>query len=151
VPRLLAFSDAANLGLHAMLELALAEPKRPTPVAEVAARLDASEAHLGKVLQRLGRLGLVASRRGPKGGFTLGRPPEEISLGDVVTAIDGPLDSSGCLLGHKRCLGSACLMGGVLDEVFTLLSGHLSSTLLSHLVERRRLIDGSPPADGAAR
>lgn len=138
MPRLLAFSDAANLGLHAMLELALADPARQVPVSAIAERLCASEAHLGKVLQRLGRLGLVTSRRGPHGGFALGKPAEEICLEAVVTAIDGPLDASGCLLGTQRCLGAACLMGGVLDEVHRLVRDHLANTRLSDLVARRR-------------
>jgi len=135
VPRLLAFSDAAILGLHAMMYLALSKGDRPIPVSEIAEVLKASEAHLGKVMQRLGRLGLVRSRRGPRGGFTLGRTPEDVSLGEILAAIDGPLVRTQCLLDRADCVAGSCLMGGVMDRIHGILNDHISSTYLSDLLE----------------
>ena len=72
-------SDAAALALHAMGFLAL---KKDTPVSngEIAENFGVSENHLSKVLQRLGKAGLVRSSRGPRGGYLLNRPAEEINL-----------------------------------------------------------------------
>ncbi len=116
-----------------MMYLALSKDERPVPVADIAEALGASEAHLGKVMQRLGRLGLVRSRRGPRGGFMLGRSPEDISLSEVLTAIDGPLVRTQCLLDRRECIADTCLMGTVLDRVHQILHEHIESTYLSDL------------------
>jgi Rrf2 family protein len=79
-------SEAASLALHAMLHI-VANPNRPVSTREIASGMHASEAHLAKVLQRLARVGLARSTRGPKGGFVLGRPAETITLLDVYEAI----------------------------------------------------------------
>ncbi|MCF8044104.1 MAG: Rrf2 family transcriptional regulator, partial [Desulfarculaceae bacterium] len=73
--QLLKISEAASLALHTMGLLA-SRPGEQVPTRELAARLKVSEAHLAKVMQRLGRAGLVRSQRGPKGGFALERNPE---------------------------------------------------------------------------
>ncbi len=51
---------------------------------------------VSKILKALARAGLLASRRGAKGGYTLARPPEEISLGDVIEALEGPIGITEC-------------------------------------------------------
>ncbi len=129
--RLLNISDAANLGIHAMLYIANHDGSRPWSAAEIAGDLGVSEAHLGKVLQRLTRLGFLLSRRGPRGGFTLGRVPEQITILDILSAIDGPLDPGGCLLGRPLCPANTCAMGDVLGRAYQLVHAHLAGTRLS--------------------
>lgn len=149
-PRLLNFSDAAHLALHAILFIGLQEGKGPISVGAVARDLGVSEAHLSKVLQRLARLGFVRSRRGPKGGFMLGKDPADISLADILAAIDGPLDYGDCLLGHESCLVGSCILGDMLGRVYFLVRDHLESTHVSTLIERQRDAKERPPeADGA--
>ena len=75
---LLRISDAASLGLHTMGLLAGRSTRLSTQ--EIARSLGASEHHLAKVMQRLAKMGLVVSTRGPQGGFVLSRPPAEITL-----------------------------------------------------------------------
>jgi Rrf2 family transcriptional regulator, nitric oxide-sensitive transcriptional repressor len=140
-PRLLNFSDAAHLALHAILFIGLQGGKGPISVGAVARDLGVSEAHLSKVLQRLGRLGFVRSRRGPKGGFVLGKSPEDISLADILAAIDGPLDYGDCLLGHETCLVGSCILGDMLGRVYVLVRDHLDNTRVSTLIERQREIE----------
>jgi len=114
-----------------MLYIANHAPDRPWSAAEIAGDLAVSEAHLGKVLQRLTRLGFLNSRRGPKGGFALGKAPDAITILDILTAIDGPLDSGGCLLGRPLCPANHCAMGDVLGRAYDLVHAHLSGTRLS--------------------
>ena len=90
-------SDAAALALHAMAFLA-GQPERRFATGEIASELHVSETHLSKVLQRLAKVGLVASVRGPHGGFVLARPAAEIRLLDAYEAIEGPLADSRCIL-----------------------------------------------------
>ncbi len=98
---LLRISDAATLAIHALALLGDAE--EPVQVSRIAEPMRASTAHLGKVLQRLAKLGLVKSVRGPRGGFTLTRTAAETNLLDVLVAVDGPITEEGCLLGRPAC------------------------------------------------
>jgi len=87
---------AADYGVRAMIHLAALPAGSRCGVAELAKAADAPEAFLTKVLQRLVARGLVASRRGPDGGFQLNSAPAEISLLDVVEAIEGPVQLNLC-------------------------------------------------------
>lgn len=135
---ILAISDAASLGLHAMMRLAQM-PDALVSTRTLADDLSVSEAHLSKVLHQLARSGLLHARRGPRGGFRLGRPPEDITLIEVFEAIDGPLTSTYCLLGRPRCDGRSCVLGGLLESVHQTVRSYLSSTRLSRFSDRLRL------------
>lgn len=132
--RLLNISDAANLAVHALIVIGK-DPDRRWSVAEVSGVLDVSETHLGKVLQRLVHQDFLRSRRGPGGGFELGRDPDSLSLMEVITSIDGPFDGGGCLLGRPLCQYKRCLMGGPLGNIQAILWNYLSTTRLSDLVK----------------
>ncbi len=126
---LLRISEAASLAMHTMGVLA-AEPGRLISTREMAQRLKVSEAHLAKVMQRLGRAGLVRSQRGPKGGFSLLRRPEDITLLEVYEATEGPLREQGCLLGKPMCNGH-CIMGGLLERVGDEVRDYFANTRLA--------------------
>ncbi|HPO08283.1 MAG TPA: Rrf2 family transcriptional regulator, partial [bacterium] len=96
-------------------------------------RPDPIGAHLSKVLQRLGKVGLVTSIRGPKGGFVLSRGGDEIALLEVYEAIDGPLASSSCLFHTPICDGQNCILGDLLSPVNQMVRNHLAKTKLSEL------------------
>ena len=117
MPHLLRVSEAASLALHASALLAAAEGKKLLTRGRMAEFLNVSEAHLTKVLQRLGKLGLVCSVRGPTGGFRLDKPAEDISLLEVYEAIEGPVSKENCLLREQVCRGSECVLGDLLKLV----------------------------------
>jgi Rrf2 family protein len=121
------------MGMHAMAFIASASRGGPVSVSTVARELGVSEAHLGKVLQRLARHGFLSSRRGPRGGYGLGRDPEEITLLEIYEAVDGPLVESTCLLERPVCTGSTCILGDLVASVNKQLRERLSSTRLSDL------------------
>lgn len=73
-------SDATSLAIHALICLSVESKQDRRTTWAMAETLGVSEAHLGKVLQRLGKLGFVRARRGPGGGFNLARAPGEINL-----------------------------------------------------------------------
>ncbi len=127
-------TDAASLGLHATVLLASSGARVST--AAMAHDLGVSSAHLAKVLQRLAKAGIVRSERGPRGGFTLARPPGEITLAQVFEAIEGPLKPAGCLLGVPSCDGTACIFGGVLARVEAEVASYLATTTLERLAQR---------------
>jgi Rrf2 family protein len=128
----LKISEAAAIALHAMTFIA-AEPDRLHAVREIADSLRVSEAHLAKVLQRLMRIGLVSSVRGPGGGYALARPRDEITLLDIVEAIEGPLDSADCIMPTRVCTGGACILGDLLETINRRVREYLGGTNLDEL------------------
>lgn len=122
-------SEMTSLALHGLAFMSLNGPQ-VLNVREIAAATGASEAHLSKVLQRLSKSGLVKSGRGPKGGFSLAKPSAEISLLDVVQAIDGVEAPKDCPLNRAVCPFGRCLFGGVLGELETRLHDYLAEMTL---------------------
>lgn len=127
----LKISDAASLALHTMVLLA-ADPHKTLTTKDIAGVLKASEAHLAKVLQRLGRAGLVSSQRGPRGGFTLGRDSAQITLLAIYEAVEGPLEIPTCLLSKPVC-GGHCILGGLLSRLGGEVASYFGQTRLSDL------------------
>jgi Rrf2 family nitric oxide-sensitive transcriptional repressor len=127
-------SEAANLAIHALAYLARDGVDRPVAAATIAGSLEVSEAHLVKVLQRVKKVGLVDSVRGPRGGFTLARPLADISLLDIYEAIDGPLSRETCLLGARACRLDDCVFGTLLQDVGRQVGDHFANTTLADLL-----------------
>ncbi|NQT21108.1 MAG: Rrf2 family transcriptional regulator [Planctomycetes bacterium] len=130
-------SEAASLALHTMVLLA-ASSDRLWSTHDIATTLGASEAHLSKVLQRLAKVELVKSVRGPKGGFSLARSPERIFLLEVYESIEGPLGKTNCLLEHQLCDGTNCILGTLLKDTNREVKKYLSKTKLSSLTDLYR-------------
>lgn len=85
-------SQKAEYALRAVVDLALhAKDGQPARVSEIARRGRIPEKFLEAIVVDLRKAGVVRSRRGPEGGHALARPPAEITLGQVVAAVDGPL------------------------------------------------------------
>lgn len=82
----------------AMLELALQYQKRgPVQIHEIAEKYKIPPKFLVQILIQLKRSGLILSRRGAEGGYLLAKPPHQISLGEVIRAVEGPVVSIKCL------------------------------------------------------
>src|ERR1051326_4579100 len=81
----------SDYGAHAVIELARRYGQGPVQCAEIAASQKIPEAYLDQLLSGLRRMGIVRSVRGPHGGHELARDPHTLTLGDVVTALEGPV------------------------------------------------------------
>ena len=133
---MLKISDAVNLAFHAMMLLAADTTGRELSVQELSRRLDVSDNHLSKVMQRLAKAGIVKSKRGPKGGFYLALPPGDIRLIDIYEPIEGALPEETCLLKQPLCDGECCLLGSLLHQMQRQIKTHLTSTTLADITER---------------
>jgi len=96
--RLTSFTDFA---LRALMRLA-GEPGRSFATNEIAAEFGISRNHLAKVVRDLADSGFIATQRGVGGGFTLARPAQSITIGEVVRALEGPISIVSCL-DHGGC------------------------------------------------
>lgn len=99
----LIFSRPCEYALQAVLYLALQPPEQMTTIKDLAKKLDIPSPFLAKILQNLSRQGLLASLKGPSGGFTLAMPAKDITLLRIVEAIDGKDLFEKCALGFPEC------------------------------------------------
>jgi Rrf2 family transcriptional regulator, iron-sulfur cluster assembly transcription factor len=84
-------SRKARYAVTAMLDLALQPDQIPITLAEISQRQDISVSYLEQIFSRLRREGLVEGMRGPGGGYCLSKPTGQISIADIVSAVDGPM------------------------------------------------------------
>lgn len=109
------FSQTVEYALRAMVMLADSDAE-PQVTQQIADATKVPAGYLSKVLQGLGRAGLVKAQRGLGGGWTLTRPPEEISILDVVNAVDPIQRIETCPLGLKTHGKVLCPLHRKLDD-----------------------------------
>jgi Rrf2 family protein len=124
----LIFSRQCEYALQAVLYLALQSPEKMTPIKDLARQLDIPSPFLAKILQNLTRQGLLASLKGPTGGFALARPAKDITLFHIVNAVDGDDFMNNCVLGFPDCSGkNPCSVhekwAGLRDAIHEMLVG----------------------------
>jgi Rrf2 family cysteine metabolism transcriptional repressor len=91
------FSTKAEYGVRVMVELARRAGEEPIPLAEIAERGGLPLAYLEHLVARLRKAGLVESRRGSRGGYLLARSPTEITMAEVVEALEGSIAPIECI------------------------------------------------------
>jgi Rrf2 family protein len=132
-------SAKVDYALRALAELAAAPPGQPVKGEQLASAQEIPLNFLENILLELRRSELVASRRGADGGYWLGRPAAEISLADVVRAVEGPIAS---VRGNRpedvTYTGAATALQDVWIELRASMRGVLEETSLADLVERSR-------------
>jgi Rrf2 family protein len=84
-------SNKGRYGVRALFDIAFHNDGRPTQIREIAERELIPMRFLEQIFQDLKRAGIIGSKRGPRGGYHLVRPAAEISLGDVIRALEGPV------------------------------------------------------------
>src|SRR5437879_11731765 len=84
-------STRGDYAARALLSMALHGYDRPTSVKDIAERTGLPQPYLEQILLALKGAGLVRSKRGVGGGYVLARPASEITLGEIVSAVDGPI------------------------------------------------------------
>jgi len=121
----------------AMLDLALHKDRGPIALADVSARQGISLSYLEQLFARLRRHGLVASARGPGGGYQLGHDSSEISVADVIRAVDETVDATRCG-GNQNCQrDERCLTHDLWEDLSAQITGYLAGISLEDLVQRR--------------
>ena len=96
-------STRSRYGIHAMYDLACQGPGEPQSIKAIAERQHVPEAYLEQLISPLRKSGLVKSVRGAQGGYLLARPPEEITVGAVMRALEGDLNLVDCLSEEDAC------------------------------------------------
>jgi Rrf2 family iron-sulfur cluster assembly transcriptional regulator len=134
-------STRGDYACRALLSLALHEIDAPTSVRDVAERTGLPQPYLEQILLSLKGAGLVLSKRGVGGGYTLARPAERISLAEVVAAVDGPIQAGVFGLPHENGAcdhEGQCVLLGVWAEVGEHMREHLAGFTLADMVQAAR-------------
>jgi Rrf2 family cysteine metabolism transcriptional repressor len=95
--RIMKLSTKGKYGVRAVFEIARNYGKGPITIKEIADRQGISFSYLEQILHRLGKSGVIESVRGPAGGYLLARRPAELTIGDIVRTLEGPIALSHCL------------------------------------------------------
>lgn len=102
-------SSRAEYGVRAMIILAINYYHGPVALKNIAAREGISFNYLEQIFPLLRRSGLVESTRGTQGGYRLAHPPEEVRIGDIIRAVDGPITLARCMgMGDEDKRETAC-------------------------------------------
>ncbi|MDQ0287057.1 Rrf2 family protein [Desulfofundulus luciae] len=129
-------STRGHYGLKAMFDLALHYGTEPIPLKSVAERQSLSEHYLEQLIARLRKAGLVKSVRGAQGGYILAREPENIKVGDIIRALEGPIAPVECVkeVDPKECdQADYCISRTVWARVRDSIAGVLDSISLADM------------------
>jgi len=134
--------------LRAMAELARHYGQGPVSLSEVAATEGLRLPYLERIAMDLRKAGLVVSVRGARGGYYLSRPPEAISIGDIIRAVENPVTLIDCAptKGYDYCRETGCAAHRVLAAISERLEEALDSATLAAIAFEKSLeVKGNPP------
>ncbi|MDE3020709.1 MAG: Fe-S cluster assembly transcriptional regulator IscR [Pseudomonadota bacterium] len=126
-----------RFAVTAMLDLALHSGKDPVTLAGISERQGISLSYLEQLFGKLRRNGLVDSVRGPGGGYCLAHSLDQVSVADIIIAVDEPLDATQCG-GKENCQDDhRCMTHELWMNLNKRIYGYLASVKLSHLVAKQ--------------
>ncbi len=101
---MLRLSTKGQYGVRAMYEIAKAAGVGPVTIRAISEKQDVSVAYLEQILNTLRKAGLIRSVKGPGGGYMLSRGPGEISIGEILKELEGPVAITSCLDPSEGCV-----------------------------------------------
>lgn len=134
-------STKGRYGLRALIDLALYSENETVSIQSIARRQNISDSYLEQLMRKLRSAGLIVSVRGAQGGYKLARPVNEISVGDVLRALEGSLEAVTCGGEDNSCQGAdLCVTKFVWERINSSIRDTVDSIKLSQLVEESRLM-----------
>ena len=137
-------------GLRALMELGTA-PEKGLSLRDIAKRQHISLDYLEQIVPGLRSAGLIQSRRGAQGGYSLAKPAAEITVYDALVALEGPMDPMMCLTtAPESAVGSGCMASGscavqeVWQEMKEAVEKVVKRLTLAELIERQQERYGVP-------
>ncbi|MBQ8184996.1 MAG: Rrf2 family transcriptional regulator [Lachnospiraceae bacterium] len=145
-------STKGRYGLRALLDLAVHSESGAVSIASIAERQNISESYLEQLIAKLRKAGLVSSVRGAGGGYVLAKAPEEISVGDILRALEGNLNPVECsgFQEEQGCSGAGvCVTKYVWKRINDSINQTVDEIKLSQLIEESKDVKEVAPAAGA--
>lgn len=127
-----------RFAVTAMIDLALNNAAGPVTLSEISERQKISLSYLEQLFGKLRRQGLVSSVRGPGGGYNLARAAEQLSVADIIIAVDEPIDATQCG-GKENCRDEQkCITHDLWTDLNRHIFEYLRAVKLSELVAKQR-------------
>lgn len=139
-------STKGRYGLRAIIDLARYSESEPVSIASIAARQELSERYLEQLVALMKKAGLVISIRGAGGGYILSRPADEISVGDVLRALEGSLEPVKCAAYYSDdgCMASeGCVTKYVWQKINDSINDTVDRIMLDELVRESKKMNPS--------
>lgn len=137
------FSTKGRYGLKAMFDLATHHGEGPVALKNIARRQGISEHYLEQLFATLRRAKLVKSVRGAQGGYLLNYPPEQITVGEILRALEGPVGPADCVIDKKsdECMNQdSCVTRVVWARIQQSVNEVIDTTSLADMLEDQRRI-----------
>lgn len=136
-----------RFAVTAMMDLALRNSENPVSLASISERQGISLSYLEQLFAKLRRKKLVESVRGPGGGYYIGRPLPEITIADIIRAVDEALDATQCG-GYENCREDhRCMTHDLWTTLSEKMYEYLASVTLEEMVEEQRQKMAANPQD----
>jgi len=130
-------STRSRYGTRMILDLAQHFDEGPVKIGDIAKRQEISVKYLEQLIIPLKKANFIKSIRGPKGGHMLGKPPENITIGEIVNVLEGGINFASCIENSDECNRSNhCLTKGIWQEVSQAMQDKLNSITLLNVIER---------------
>ncbi len=137
-------STKGRYGLRAVLDLAIHGEEEAVALSQVAERQEISISYLEQLIAKLKKAGIVNSVRGAQGGYFLAKKPEEISVGDILRALEGDLNPVDCpeiIKSSSSCSGAdMCVTKYVWMRISDSINNTVDTMMLSELLEQNNKI-----------
>jgi len=130
---MLRFTKRADYGLMAIHYIAVNDEPGAVSAKRIAEEFGIPPELLAKILQRLAKRRLIVSQNGPKGGYVLTRHPSDISVGEVVRALEGPINIVSCLDGGDCAQSERCNLRRPVHKLQAAISQVLDTMSLAKL------------------
>jgi Rrf2 family protein len=131
--KVVTISEAASIGLHAMILVAKSESL--INVVRIADATSSSKHHVAKVMQRLVKENYLDSQRGPNGGFSLRIAANDITLLQIYEAIEGKIEVHECPLEKPICPFGKCILNNITNEMTVRFREYLNSNTLADYID----------------
>jgi Rrf2 family iron-sulfur cluster assembly transcriptional regulator len=126
-----------RFAVTAMIDLAMRNGEGPVTLADISERQKISLSYLEQLFGKLRRRGLVSSVRGPGGGYNLARPTPDVSVADIIVAVDEPIDATQCG-GKENCKDEQkCITHDLWADLNKRIFDYLGAVKLSELVAKQ--------------
>ena len=134
-------STKGRYAVTAMFDVAIHQTEGPVSLSEISERQGISLSYLEQLFGRMRRRGLVASTRGPGGGYRLAHTPDQIAIADIITAVDENVDATRCG-GNADCQNQQrCLTHELWEELSSQIHVFLSGISLQDAINKQGVVE----------
>ena len=129
-------STKGRYGLKAMFELSVTQHTGPVPLKYIAKRQNISDQYLEQIFSALKKAGLIKSVRGAQGGYLLVKEPKDITVGDILIVLEGPVSISDCVVDEDICENSGiCVTKIVWERLKKGIEDVINSITLQNMID----------------